>query len=34
MTPPVETRVCGMAWIAGPSGNHFCLHSRQNGIAA
>jgi predicted enzyme related to lactoylglutathione lyase len=26
---PVETSVCWMAWIADPSGNRICLHSRK-----
>jgi predicted enzyme related to lactoylglutathione lyase len=30
---PVETRVCWMAWIADPSGNRICLHSRKDGSA-
>lgn len=30
---PIETRVCWMAWIADPSGNRICLHSRKNGTA-
>ncbi len=31
--PPVETRVCWMAWIADPAGNRICLHSRKDGTA-
>jgi predicted enzyme related to lactoylglutathione lyase len=31
--PPVETRVCWMAWIADPAGNRICLHSRKDGSA-
>ena len=31
--PPVETRVCWMAWIADPAGNRVCLHSRKDGTA-
>ena len=33
LIPPVETRVCWMAWIADPVGNRICLHSRKNGTA-
>ena len=33
LIPPVETRVCWMAWIADPAGNRICLHSRKDGTA-
>ncbi len=33
LIPPVETRVCWMAWIADPDGNRICLHSRKDGTA-
>ena len=33
LIPPVETRVCWMAWIADPAGNRICLHSRKEGTA-
>lgn len=33
LIPPVETRVCWMAWIADPAGNRICLHSRKDGSA-
>lgn len=33
LIPPVETRVCWMAWIADPAGNRLCLHSRKDGTA-
>ena len=33
LIPPVETRVCWMAWIADPAGNRICLHSRTDGPA-
>ncbi len=33
LLPPVETRVCWMAFIADPDGNRICLHQRKDGSA-
>ena len=33
LIPPVETRVCWMAFIADPDGNRICLHQRKDGTA-